>query len=236
MNPPRRRFQIGAVLLAVITIPLALITLLSLEPLPLLPAGLNAAAGTIGQMLIQIVTVVGAIAVIIGVLNLLTVHGRKLRKFPGALYSGIMLLTFIAILGLHIAERAGVTLVAATPTSPAPNVTLTLADAIQVSIESALAGVLFFFLVYAAARLMRRRVTVWSLLFLATLVIVLLGYAPLSGLGFLSTLRDWLLKVPVEAGMRGLLIGVGIGTVIVGVRVLIGQDRAFRESSGGEAQ
>lgn len=234
MNTPRRRIQFSAILLAAITIPLALVTLLSLEPLPLLPANLNAAAAAVGQVLIQIVTVVGAIAVILGVLNLLTVHGRKLRSFPGILYSGLMLLTFILIVGLHIAERLGVKLVATDPGVPAPNVSLTLADAIQVSIESALAGVLFIFLVYAAARLMRRRVSGWSILFLTTLIVVLLGYAPLSGFEFLTTIRDWLLKVPVEAGMRGLLIGVGIGTVVVGIRVLIGQDRTFRESSGNE--
>jgi hypothetical protein len=37
------------------------------------------------------------------------------------------------------------------------------------------------------------------------------------------------LTVPVNAGTRGLLLGVAIGVVAVGVRVLIGQDRTFRE-------
>jgi len=235
MNRPRRRLQLGAVLLAAITIPLALVTLLSLEPLPLLPGTINAVAGAIGQMLVQIVTVVGALAVILGVLNLLTVHGRKLGAFPGVLYSGLMLLTFIAVLGLHIAEKLGVKIVNTGQTVPGPNDSLTLADAIQVSVESALAGILFIFLVYAASRLLRRRVTVWSILFLASMIIVLLGYLPVTRFEFLANLRDWLLRVPVEAGMRGLLIGVGIGTVIVGIRVLIGQDRTFRETKTPDA-
>jgi len=61
------------------------------------------------------------------------------------------------------------------------------------------------------------------------LVIVLLGFSPLGEVTLLPALREWLLSVPVSAGTRGLLIGVAIGIVVVGVRVLIGRDRTFRE-------
>ena len=37
------------------------------------------------------------------------------------------------------------------------------------------------------------------------------------------------MRVPASAGTRGLLIGVSLGTLIVGVRVLLGQDRSFRD-------
>jgi len=76
--------------------------------------------------------------------------------------------------------------------------------------------------------MMRRRVTIWSAIFLATLVIVLIGNVLPSG-SILFSLREWILRVPVGAGTRGLLIGIAIGTIIVGVRVLVGQDRLFRE-------
>jgi hypothetical protein len=101
-------------------------------------------------------------------------------------------------------------------------------ESVQVSLESALAALLVFFLVYAAYRLMRRRVTVWNVVFSAIVVIVLLGSIPLKGTDALADVRDWLIRVPVSAGARGLLIGVGLGTVTVGVRVLVGQDRSFR--------
>ena len=68
MNRPRtRRTNLVAVLLSAITIPLAIFTLLGIEPL-------TPSIGNIGQTLIQIAGVVGAIAVIIGILNLLNVH------------------------------------------------------------------------------------------------------------------------------------------------------------------
>src|SRR2546421_10991425 len=102
-----RRPNLAAVLLAAITVSLALITLFSLEPPTFIPEGFRVATINLGQMLIQLVTVVGALAVIIGVLNLLAVHLRKIRRVNGgsagsAVYSIIMLLTFLAIIIVHI--------------------------------------------------------------------------------------------------------------------------------------
>src|SRR5258706_3572594 len=226
MNQPRRQISVITILLAVITIPIALVTLLSLAPLPLVPN-----LSGLGQGIIQLTAVVGAVAVIIGVLNLLSVHFGKLSSSPGAtVSSGITLLTFAVVLVLHFLEARGILKlnVAAAAASGEPAITLTLVDVLQVVIESALSGLLFFFLVYAAYRMMRRRVTIWSMIFVVTLVVVLIGYVMPPG-SILSSLRDWILKVPVSAGTRGLLIGVAIGPITVGVRVLIGQDRFFRE-------
>jgi hypothetical protein len=218
---------LGAIFLAAIASSCALITLLSLEPLPVLPEDMRSAASTIGQMLIQLVTVVGALALIIGVLNLIIVHIGKLSATPtSAVYSGITLLTFIALVVVHVLQRLGILRVGNATESPL--LTLTLMDTIQVVIESALAGLLFFFLVFAAYRMMRRRVTVWGLLFVATLIIVLVT-AFAEGNTLAANVRDFILRVPVGAGTRGLLIGIAIGTVVVGARVLIGQDRVFRE-------
>jgi hypothetical protein len=221
--PARRRTSLVSAALIAITIALALITLLSLEPFPFLPEGVRAGVAESGQIIVQLVTVVGAIAVIIGVLNLLGVHLRKLSQgaVPAA-YSLITIVTLLALVALHLLERLGILKLstAAGAVSPdTPTISLTLMDAVQVVIESALAGLLFFFLVFAAYRLMRRRVTVWGVLFVGTLVIVLMGFTAQPD-SFLSQLRDWLLHVPV---------GAAIGTVVIGARVLIGQDRTFRE-------
>jgi hypothetical protein len=227
-RPVRRRrgVRLGSVLLAAIAIPLMLLTLFSLERFALLPDDLNAGISATGQILIQLVTIVGAIAVVIGIFNLCGVHLRNLRKFPNGLYSLLTLLSLALVIVLRILERLGILRVEG---SDAPLVTMTIMDAVQVVVESALAGLLFFFLVYAAYRMLRRGVTFWNVLFLAALVIVLVGYSPLTGMEFLSTIRSWVLNVPVSAGTRGLLIGIAIGTVTVGVRLLIGQDRTFRE-------
>jgi hypothetical protein len=227
-EPFARRPRIGAILLATITISLALITLFSLEPFPFLREDLRLGASAVGQILVQLVTVVGAIAVIVGVLNLMGVHMRKIRPFSGAsLYSLITILTLLIILALHILERAGVLKVNLPSASDTPLVSLRLMDALQVTVESALAGLLFFFLVFAAYRMLRR-VTIWGILFIVTLVIVLIGQYQPAGT-FFAALNEWIIHVPVNAGTRGLLIGIAIGTVAVGARVLLGQDRIFRD-------
>lgn len=225
-NRPRRRVRLGAALLAALGIGVALVTLLGLEAAPLIPAEASNGLASLSQILVQIVTIVGALAVVLGILNLLNVHVRQVRQFPRGIYSAVMLITLVVVVVLRILERTASLQVG---DSDVPIVTLTLMDALQVVVESALAGLLFFFLVFAAYRLMRRRATIWNYLFVAALVLVLFGYSPLSGLEFLTPIRDWLLAVPVNAGTRGLLIGVAIGTVTVGIRLLIGRDRTFRE-------
>ncbi len=75
---------------------------------------------------------------------------------------------------------------------------------------------------------MRREVSVWSTIFTLSVIVVLLGWIPATRLEKVGVLRDWIVEVPVSAGARGILIGVGLGTVMVGVRVLTGQDRSIR--------
>lgn len=227
----RRRINLGAVLLGAVATIVALVTLLGLAPPPALPEPYVTTLSQVSTLLIRIVTIVGAFAVIIGVFNLLAVQTFKLTsRTRGAVYSFFTLLAFLLVLGVHAADRAG-TLKFLTPTNSgdSPIVSLALMDAVQVAIESALGGVLFFTLVYSATRLLRRRVNLWNILFIVALLIVLIGYIPLANLGVLSSVRDWLLRVPVSAGTRGLLIGVALGTVVVGIRLLLGQDRSFRE-------
>jgi hypothetical protein len=53
---------------------------------------------------------------------------------------------------------------------------------------------------------------------------VLVGLAPI-----LAEVRGWILEVPVAAGARGILLGVAIGTVLTGLRLLLGVDGASLE-------
>jgi hypothetical protein len=76
---------------------------------------------------------------------------------------------------------------------------------------------------------MRQRVTWAAMLFTVALVIILIGAVPLREVGALGQIRAWLLAVPVSAGARGILLGIALATVVTGVRVLIGQERSYRE-------
>lgn len=229
-RPPRRRLNLGAVLLGVLVALVALITLLGLAPPPALPEQYAIPLTQLSALLIRVITIVGAIAVLLGVLNLLNVHFRKLTsRTRGSAYSVFTLMAFFVVIIVHIADRYANAFNRTTGIDGSPVVSLTVMDTLQVTIESALGGLLFFVLVYSAVRFMRRRVSIWNILFIASLLIVLIGYIPMSNLGFIATIRDWLLRVPVSAGTRALLIGVALGTVVVGIRLLLGQDRSFRE-------
>lgn len=180
------------------------------------------------NLFLQLVVVTVAMTLVIGVLNLLAVHlgriGRLQRGWP---YGLVLLVSFFGVVGLTIAERAGL----AQPPPGQPAYTAILLDSVEVSIESSLAALLLFSLVYGAYRMMRKRVTWANLLFTLTLLVVLLGALPLPGTGIslLAQIRDWIMMVPVTAGGRGLLLGIALATVVTGIRVLVGQDRSYRD-------
>jgi uncharacterized membrane protein (DUF485 family) len=183
-------------------------------------AGILAALTTI---FLQLTVITVAVTVLIGIVNLLTVHfGRIAGRKGGCFYSLVLVLSTLAVLILALLERIGVL-----QARPAP--TTVLLESVQVSIESALAGLVLFALVFGAYRMLRRRVTGQALLFTLVLLVLLIGALPVPGLGALTVFRDWLLAVPVSAGARGILLGIALATVVTGVRVLVGQDRSYRE-------
>ena len=181
---------------------------------------------TLSALVLRLVAVTIAITVLIGILNLLGVHlGRFVRAERGWPYSVVILLVAVGVIVLRILDRAEIWSGALEGEQLSPRVF----EAVQVSIESALAALVVFFLVFAAARLMRRSVSVWNVLFSAAVVVALLGWLPLRELDVLADVREWIVRVPVSAGARGILLGVALGTVTVGVRVLLGQDRSLRD-------
>jgi membrane-bound metal-dependent hydrolase YbcI (DUF457 family) len=103
-------------------------------------------------------------------------------------------------------------------------------DYVIAPLGAALAALVVFTLVLAAFRLLRVRRSAGVVLFLLVVVIVLLGSTPLVGLEWLADLRDWIVNVPGMAGMRGLLLGVALGTVITALRVLLTSERPHTES------
>ncbi|MBC6935326.1 MAG: hypothetical protein DWB42_05765 [Chloroflexi bacterium] len=177
----------------------------------------------ISGIFLQLAVITAATTILIGILNLLVVHLRRVgRREKGWAYSLLLVISALGVIILAVLERAGVL-------ASEPPLTTILFESVQVSIESALAGLVLFALVYGAYRLMRRGVTWPKLLFVLVLLFMLLAALPLPGPGLLASARDWLMAVPVSAGARGILLGIALATVVTGVRVLIGLDRSYRE-------
>jgi hypothetical protein len=206
--------RLFAVLSSALVIGLGLITLWGLFP--------GSPAATVATVLIQLVVVVGAVAVLIGLINLLGVHLRRVASgAAGWPYSLALILAAVAVVLVVTLERLDLVGDAALSDF--------LFNAVQVSVESALSALLVFFLVYGAARLLNRRFTWTSLLFVVTLLIVLVGWMQIPALGAFNGISEWIRTVPATAGARGLLIGVALGVTTAGVRVLLGQDPSYRE-------
>lgn len=214
-----RRHRLIRLLATVTVISSGLIMLVGLASEPgTMPADL-------ADFTLQLISVTAALAVLIGIVNLVTVHlGRFVRSDHGWPYSIVVLITALGVIVLRILDRADVW----PDDLQGEEVSARAFEAIQVSLESALGALVCFFLVYAAYRLMRREVTLWHVVFITTVIIVVAGWIPLENTETLMNIREWLVTVPAGAGARGLLIGVGLGTLTVGVRVLVGQDRSFR--------
>jgi hypothetical protein len=162
--------------------------------------------------------IIAAMAVLIGIYNLIAVQMEKIRtRQKGGTYGVILVIALIITFGLGLILG---------PENPYMRLTV---DAIIVPVEASLMALLAVTLIYASIRLLRRRLDVMSVIFLAVAVIFLLAIVPMP-FGGLSALQDFVLEVTgmfSRGGARGLLIGIALGTLLTGLRVLFGIDRPY---------
>jgi len=175
--------------------------------------------GSIRAILLQWAIILAAFALLVGILNLIQAHWHKVTtKQPKSVYSLVVLASLIA------------TLLVSGLSGPAGKWSLWLYNNLQVPIEISLLAVLAIVLLYSAVRLMRRRMTWYTGVFLVTALLVILGTAPLYIIGevaLLNSIRSLITDVLAVAGARGLLLGVALGTLAAGLRVLMGADRPY---------
>ena len=173
----------------------------------------------LGRFLLESAVIIVAFALLLGLLNVLVVHLRRIIKRQGDWYYSIALLVMAVIVfvaGIGGTEGRAITWIF---------------DHIQFPLQAATFSLLAFFVATAAYRGLRVR-SLEALAFVVVVIVVLLGQVPISRyLGdFLPAAKDWILDVPSTAGVRGIIIGVALGTIATGVRVLMGLDRPY----GGE--
>jgi hypothetical protein len=169
------------------------------------------------QVLLEWSVLLAGIDVIIGVGNLFAVHLQKItQRKPGALYSLFLLVFFIITFILVIAADSKGSVVI-----ELQNIFL---NGIMVPSEISLMALLAVTLLYSGVRMLRWRIDLKTILFLTTAVLVLISTGP-----FTSQI-PWVgqvLQVLSTGGARGLLIGVALGTLITGLRILLGADRPY---------
>lgn len=168
--------------------------------------------------LVEWAVIVAAFAFALGLFNILRVHGG--RVFRRGQRGGHSLVLLIAAL------VAWVPPVLYGPSSLPSQRLLEYAIG---PVGASLAALIVFALALAAFRLLRTRRGVGALFFVLIAVLALLGSAPLAGLEWMAEIRAWIVNVPGTAGMRGLLLGVALGTVMTALRVVLGTDRPHSE-------
>jgi len=97
-------------------------------------------------------------------------------------------------------------------------------NAIIAPIQSSLGALLAIFLGAAAVRMAQRRRTWGTLWFLLSAIVVLLTQIPVSPDSVLLPIRQFFDALAM-GGLRGLLLGVALGTLAVAFRVLLAIDR-----------
>lgn len=177
------------------------------------------AAAPVQAIVLNWTIILAGVAALVGVFNLILVHGNKVVQHEkGRLYSAVLLVCLIGtfVFGLLLG-----------PDHPALQ---WLVNGIIVPVEATLMALLAVTLIYASIRLLRRRASVMSIVFLGTALLMLIASAtlPFGEIGVLNDfLRPWLQHVLALGGARGILIGVALGTLTTGLRVLFGAERPY---------
>ena len=174
---------------------------------------------TLAAVFLQWGSILAGIAILVGIISLFMTHLGKIRKRSrSSIYSIALLLFFLLTFFL-----------AALP-QRLPLET-TLLNNIMVPVEISLMALLSVSLVYASARLLTNRTDLKSIIFIVIVLIVLLGTAPWPFIGSLpiigDIIRPLIVQVLAAGGARGMLIGIALGTLMTGMRVLFGADRPY---------
>ena len=166
-------------------------------------------------ILVEWGVILAAFALLLGFLNLLAVHYRRIRRGQGVLFSLALIVSALVTLGLWIGSLLQ------RDTAFLDGVfNLIIAPA-----QSALGALLAFVLAVAGFRALRQRRSVGMLLFVLTAVVVALTQPATLFREVLGPIRTAVIDPITTGGIRGLLLGVAIGSLAVGVRILVGVDK-----------
>lgn len=177
------------------------------------------ALAPVQTLLLNWAIILAGSATLVGIFSLISVHMDKIRRGEkGSVYSALLVIALAATLAFGMILR------------PHHSTMKIVMNGILIPTEAALMGVLTVTLLYAAVRLLRRRADMMGIIFLATAALLMLGSAtlPFGNIPLIGTLlRPWITQILALGGARGILIGVALGTLTTGLRVLFGADRPY---------
>lgn len=216
--------RLMGVMLVVITLSVGLIVLLSF-------ALENQVLFLLRSVFVEWTVIVIAFAVLLGVINVVRVHGQRIQQGHGVVFSVVLIVAFIAVFVPGIMPPDAVPDRLRTLVGPTGSVVQFVYQYVQRPLQSTLFSLMAFFVATAAWRAFRIRSAASFTMFIAA-VLVLLGSISLAvggGWSLLIEAKDWILSVPVLAGARGILLGIVLGTIVAGLRLLMGVERPYSD-------
>ena len=177
----------------------------------------------VSAYLVGTTVIIAAFALFLGLANVLRVHGRRIaQRQPGSFYSGVLIVVLLLVLALGLPPYPW------GPSGPSQPLVRWIFENVQAPVQASLSALLAFFVVRAAYRLLRSRN--WeSALMLFVAVVVLVGQVSAGLIPVLAVVKDWVLAVPAMAGVRGILLGVALGALLTGIRLLLGAERPYSD-------
>jgi hypothetical protein len=171
----------------------------------------------------------GMLAMILGSINLISVHMRRSVSGKAGWSNSMVLvaafiLTFFLVLGFSFGNNPF-----------ASDTFRFVVQYLQVPLEAGLSAVLAFVLLAGGARLLHRRMGWMSALFLTSALVVVFATMPLPlgladvfpWLNDIRTSAGYAVMVMASGGGRGILIGMALGAAATGLRILMGIDRPY---------
>ena len=175
-------------------------------------------AQQVNAELLEWATVVYAFALILGSISLWNTHAKKIgQRASGWPYSLVTLVTLAAVTVLGVWKGVG----EGTPVGAIYNT-------VNAPLASTMFALLAFFIASAAFRAFRAR-NVEATLLLATALVMMVGRVTIGEFlwpGF-PGLTEWLLDVPNLAAKRAVAIGVGLGAISTGLKIILGIERGY---------
>ncbi len=179
----------------------------------------NATLDKIIGALISWSAIVAAFALLLGLANVVVFHVGRILARDAQMPFSILILVSALVVFLFVLPSGG-----------AGSASQWILRYVYQPLEASFLALLVFFMATAAYRALRMRT--WEMaLFAISAVIVLVGSVPFIHVvaPILSSAKDWVVNVPALAGVRGILLGVALGIIATGLRLLTGIDRPYSE-------
>lgn len=173
-------------------------------------------------ILVNWAVIIAAFAIVLGFINVLSVHiGKLTSRESGWFYSLVLILSAVAVLVVGLGELIFYPEEGLWGPLMAP-----IFIWVIVPLQAATAALLPFILTYAAYRMLQLGRQGGGFIFLISTLVVLIGQVPLPGLGAgLEDFRDVWLSWLAIPGLRAVLIGVALGISMTALRLIMGIDR-----------